>query len=307
MQVTTNCFGMGWVDDPASVLEVCLAMPRPTFAEAAGHLLALEPPAEVFLWKACEKVTGRLLPPRNQGQVGSCVSFGTGSAVEHLVCVEIANGDMEEYRDVCQEVIYAGSRVEVGGGRLGNGDGSLGAWAADFVRRWGIVPRGQIGSYDLSRYDEARCRSWGRSGVPSDLETEAKKHPVKQTALVRSWNEAVASLANGYPIAVCSQVGFEQQTRDQDGFVKPRGNWPHCMALLGYTKGRRPGGFILNSWGESPTMLPPGQAGPIGIGNHSPAGFWVDADVVDGMLRQGDSWAFSSFSGFPARLLNWVI
>lgn len=302
----SNQFGMGWVDDREAVAAVCAAMPQPTFAEAAPHLMG-DGADDVFLWKACVKVTGQLLPPRNQGLIGSCVSFGTASAIEHLMCVEIANGESEDYRDLCQEVIYAGSRVEVGGGRLGAGDGSVGAWAADFVRKWGVIPRGQIGNYDLARYDESRCRSWGRTGVPNDLEPEAKKHPVRQVAQVKSWTECQAAIRNGYPIAVCSTTGFEQQVRDQDGFVKPRGVWPHCMAIVGIVGGRRPGGRILGSWGLSPTLLPPERSGPVGIGDGSPAGFWADADVIDSMLRQNDSWAFSAITGFPTRNLNWLI
>jgi hypothetical protein len=31
--------------------------------------------------------------------------------------------------------------------------------------------------------------------------------------------------------------------------------------------------------------------------------FWVDADVLDRMLGQGDSFALSNYDGFPARRL----
>ena len=47
-------------------------------------------------------------------------------------------------------------------------------------------------------------------------------------------------------------------------------------------------------------------SGPIGLGDHPPWAFWVDADVADRMLRQGDSWALSAFEGFPARKLQWM-
>ena len=87
--------------------------------------------------------------------------------------------------------------------------------------------------------------------------------------------------------------------RDSEGFCAPRGVWNHCMALVGYRRTGRAGGFLLNSWG--------GQAhtGPLGEGNPSPAGFWAEATVIDRMLRQGDSWAFSRVRGFPRRQLEW--
>ena len=71
------------------------------------------------------------------------------------------------------------------------------------------------------------------------------------------------------------------------------------MALVGVRGGERPGGFLLNSWGER------FHSGPTGLGDPSPAGFWAEAGIVDRMLKQGDSWSFSNAVGFPARKLNW--
>ena len=227
----------------------------------------------------------------------SCGCFGTASAIEHLLCVQAANGANEDYRDLVQEVIYGGSRVEIGGGKI-RGDGSIGAWAAKFVSQYGVVPRGTHGTRNLSAYSESLCREFGRSGVPDDLEAIAKQHPVRSVALVRSWSECQAAIRNGYPIAVCSNQGFAM-TRDRDGFCAPRGTWYHCMAIVGIRGGARPGAFVLNSWGAN------AHTGPLGLGDPSPAGFWADATVVDRMLRQGDSWAFSDAVGFPARKLNW--
>lgn len=287
----------GWVNDPAAVRAVSATLPFPHFRDSEAFAAAYDGPEDVFLWDACRKVTGDLLPARDQGSVGSCVSFGTASAIEHLICVQIASGANEEYRDLAQEVIYGGSRVEVGGGSL-RGDGSVGAWAARFVQDWGVVARGVHGSMDLTRYDVARCREFGNRGVPDDLEALAKQHPVRTVANVRSFAECQAAIRNGYPVAVCSDQGFTMQ-RDEDGFCRPRGTWMHCMAIVGVKGSPRPGAFILNSWGAN------AHTGPRGLGNPSPAGFWADAAVVDRMLQQGDSWAFSSFHGFPARRLDW--
>jgi hypothetical protein len=73
------------------------------------------------------------------------------------------------------------------------------------------------------------------------------------------------------------------------------------MCFIGATGGRRPGLCCLQSWGATT----PG--GPVGFGEHPACAFWVDADVAERMLRQGDSWALSAFDGFPARRLDWVI
>jgi hypothetical protein len=73
------------------------------------------------------------------------------------------------------------------------------------------------------------------------------------------------------------------------------------MAIIGVKKGSRPGFFIQNSWGSDWIRGPrvPADA-PAG-------GFWADESVVDRMLRQGDSWAFSDAVGFPARELDFFI
>ena len=70
------------------------------------------------------------------------------------------------------------------------------------------------------------------------------------------------------------------------------------MAVIGVRGGERPGGFLLNSWG------PEAHRGPRYPADAPGCGFWADADVLDRMLAQGDSWAFSRFVGFPAKRLE---
>ena len=107
---------------------------------------------------------------------------------------------------------------------------------------------------DLTHFDPRRARDWGRAGLPDDLEPEARQHLVRTVSLVRTFAEARAALANGYPVAVCSGQGFSM-TRDRDGFCAPRGQWNHCMCFIGATGGRRPGLCCLQSWGPTtPTM-----------------------------------------------------
>lgn len=282
----------GWVDDPEAVRNCVAEMECGTFRETAAFAARWDGAEDVYLWESVRTVTGDLLPARNQGSVGSCVAFATASAIEFLSCVQIDEGDEAAYRDLAQEVIYGGSRVEVGGGRI-RGDGSIGAWAVKWVKDYGVVPRGQHGRHDLRLYDEARCREYGRRGVPDDLEPLAKEHPVRSVANVRSWEECRAAIRNGYPVLVCSSQGFTME-RDEDGFCNPRGRWYHAMAVVGVRGGERPGGFLLNSWG------PNAHRGPRVPGNAPACGFWADADVLDRMLAQGDSWAFSRLVGFPA-------
>jgi len=283
----------GWVRDPAAVEAVRSSLAAPQFTSTAAYRAESAGPEDVFLWDACRSATGALLPPRNQGPIGACVGFGTAAALEHLACVQVADGESEEFRTLAPEIIYAGSRFEIGGDQI-RGDGSVGAWAARFVRDYGVLPRDRYPGLNLTTYDSKLCRKLGRSGVPDSLEAIVKEHPVRTIANVTSFNECRAAIRHGYPLIVCSDQGFTM-TRDDEGFCQPQGQWMHCMAIVGVRGGERPGAFLLNSWGGS------AHTGPRGLGDPSPAGFWADADVVDRMLQQGDSWVFSQFVGFPAR------
>lgn len=290
----------GWHEDPAAVAAVSQTLPFRVFADTpAGKVQEL--PDHVYLWKAYANLPIRGPRSKNQGSVGSCVSFGTNNAIERTVAASIANGSRLEFKLLAEEVTYGGSRVEVGGGRI-RGDGSVGAWAAQFVQKWGIVAREQHGSHDLREYNESRCRTWGRTGVPAELETLAREHPVRDITRVSTWQEAKQALASGYGIAVCSNQGFTMR-RDSRGVAHPSGSWAHCMCLDGYhvDSDGREYGHIENSWGPS------AHSGPVGWGDPPPSGFWAESRVIERMLRAGDSWAFSDVKGFPAKKMDWFI
>lgn len=294
-----NEFATGWVEDSGAVAALIQELPQPYASETqAGQVEEL--PERVWLWEVARKVTGSLLPPRNQGAVGSCVSFGTARAIEYSMVCEIFSGEPEQFSELATEIIYGGSRVEIGGGRLST-DGSVGAWAADWCRKYGVLAREKYADFDMTKYDEKRCRDWGKSGIPQTLEDLAKLHPTRSTTQVRNWEEARRMLASGYGISVCSSQGFSM-VRDGNGVAAPKGVWNHCLALAGYDSiNGQQFGRLDNSWGGE------AHSGPVGPGAPGPEGFWASAIIIDKMLRQGDSWAFSCFDGFPARRLRWVI
>jgi hypothetical protein len=291
-------YTMGWVDEPAQVEAVVSTLPFQSFGEtpAGKHTDLDQIPEQVWGWDLYKLATGSQWPVVDQKSVGSCVSFGTANAILYTQCAEVVGGDPEEVLMPCQEVIYGGSRYEVNGGRVPfRGDGSVGAWAAKFVNQWGVLPRGIYGSYDLTTYSETRCRQYGASGVPAELETLAKKNPVQDITLVTSFDDACLALANGMGISVCSNRGFRIR-RDSEGFATPSGSWAHCMAFIGYRRtGKRPGLFCVNSWG------PNAHTGPTVTPDAPVSGFMVDADVAERMLQAKDSWAFSKFQGFPSK------
>ncbi|VTS08549.1 C1 family peptidase [Tuwongella immobilis] len=288
----------GWVADPDAVAEVAKVQPSPTIAQTpAGGVPVESLPDHAYLWELERNVTGQNPPPQNQKSVGSCVSFGTARAIERTLAGQRQGAPPVR---LVEEVIYGGSRVEIGGGRI-SGDGSIGAWAAEFVKQYGVLERGAYPGYDLRSYSESLCRDFGRLGVPDPLEPTVRKFPVKSITQVTTWTEAKQALASRYGIAISSSQGFQMQ-RDSRGICGPFGRWMHCMCLDGYHRDAdgTEYGHIENSWGAD------AHRGPVGWGNPSTAGFWARADVIDKMLRQGDSWAFSDVQGFPARL-DWLL
>lgn len=252
----------------------------------------------VLLWKPFEFVTGGELVPHYQ-EIGDCVGHAYGLGVDVLTATQIVLKNRNErwVTKSSTEIIYAGSRVQVGEGKVGFEDGSIGVWAAEFCRRWGVLLRQAYldGAYDFTRYCGQTARSMGRprAGVPVELEPLCKEHPVKTSALVRTWAECRDAVANGYPVTMCSNIGFNT-VRDSEGFLhRGRRPWYHAMTIIGVDDAyRRPGALVQNSWGPNWVTGPTRHGQPKGS-------FWCDASVIDAAMQQGDSVALSGYVGYP--------
>jgi len=299
----------GWQSKPEETAAIRESLPfgQRYFSETpAGKAVLGNEEDDIFLTDAALSVRGDFLPIRDQGQIGSCVSFGTTTAIEHLILIQIAEASRlgipppTEYRDLAQEIMYGGSRVEIGGGRI-RGDGSVTAWAAKFAQEYGVVARDKYDGLDLTTYSVTTCRKLGASGVSSAMEAVAKKSPVKSFTFVRSAAEASKALHQLYPIAVGSSQGFGNSgpwNTDSLGRLKASGTWGHCMAVLGVAKLSDGKKYFLfeNSWSDKV------HQGPKGGKNVPKSGvFFVDWDTADRMFAEGDAVAFSEAVGFPPK------
>lgn len=298
----------GWVPNPEATDRFVASLPYPTLATAGSQLK--DDGKDVVLYPAILRVAPRY--SRVAQEIGSCVGHGFAGCVDALSATEITvHGEAEEWKGRCLEAsIYAASRVEVRGRPNYGGDGSYGAAAAEAVTRFGVL------HYDVdydgekfTSYSGEREKQWGATGIPDRLEKFSKQRLVKTCTKIESFDELCLALSSGYPCAVCSSQGFTLK-RDADGFCKPWSQWLHCMALIGKRGGRRPGALCWNSWGPR-SNSGPHYSGIEGFSMpHAFSGctFWIDADVVDRMLRVGsDSFALSSYDGFPPRKLpNWT-
>ena len=281
----------GWVYDWREVERYLAASRRPSFAASAAPIRGSGKGKTQLGFLDMRQIVGRDLI--NRQTIGDCVSHGFGLARDTLACSQIVQGLPQRWVAPCAtEVIYGLSRVECGRGRI-NGDGSVGSWAADAITKYGTLSRLQYGRIDLREYSGDRARQYGRTGCPDELEPPARDLLVQTAALATTYDEAVDALFNKFPIPVCSNRGFSDQ-RDAEGFASPSGTWQHCMAFIAVDDNpRRPGLLCQNSWGPDWIRGPKRHNQPDGS-------FWVDADVADRMLRQGDSYALSGFVGYPS-------
>jgi hypothetical protein len=291
----------GWVED-AEQIATNLDPARTLHFATTPAGRAVMGDEDVFTYRTVRKVAklpADRYPNINQGNVGSCVGAATKHGFDIAQAGAIASGEPFDWKPASAEVVYAMSRIDVGRGQI-RGDGSLGRWACDAAKLGALAPMERIGAHDLSAYSAARARDWGARGVPAEVKAVAKNHPVKGAALVRTAAEVKRALAQVYPVVVCSTVGFDDAsgrvgTRDAQGFIRPRGTWPHAMCFIAWRAGPRAGALCLNSWGDR------AHGGPVWPEDMPVAAFWVDEAVVERMVSQGDSFALSDVQGFPQR------
>jgi hypothetical protein len=228
-------------------------------------------------------------------QIGDCTSFGAKNAMEYLQCTRIIlDGQNEEFYSIYPPYFYGCSRVFIGQGQI-SGDGSLGVWTQAAAKQYGVLA---ASTPNCPLYSGQIASSWGSNGPDQQFIPVAKKNPVQTTAKITTQEDAASALYHGYPITVCSNQGFSYDV-DSQGFHVAQGTWGHCMTLIGYEDHPTFGLYfiILNSWGDMfghLTDFTSGEALPIGV-------IRAHGDVVDSMLKAdgGDSFAYSSFEGFP--------
>jgi hypothetical protein len=283
----------GWIDDHRKVDQVMGILPHPVFGITARPIKDTGKGKIALLYLAVRQVTGGDIC--HLQTIGDCISQGWSLLVDVVKCNQIANGLREKFTGLtATEVIYAGARHEVGQDQVGRGDGAVGAWASLFVSTFGTLVRGRYGDIDLSTYDGNRARAWGMPGVgiPDELEPIIREHPIRTVSMVQSYAEARDAICNGHPVACCSNRGF-RPIRDAEGFAMPEGEWGHCTCFIGVDDASgRPGLLDMNSWGPDWIDGPKRHDQPDGS-------FWVDAEVVDEMFAEQDSFAGSGYNGFP--------
>lgn len=267
------------------------------------------------LWKLFEIATNAPLKPHSQPNEGDCVGQAYALGCDLLACADIfMRFEPEKWVEKASvEMIYAGSRVQIGDGAIGRADGSYGEWAARFVKEYGVLHRLKYGDIDLRGYSAERSDYYSTRGVPQELIPIAREHPCATYTKITTWPQARDALYVGQPILLCSSYAFERQ-RDSNGFAAQllsrrhkrflryysfRPKWFHCLLLAGYEEIVKPyGGLIINSWDENWISGPKRLGQPEGS-------FWATPEEIERMLQDWeDCFAISNYVGHPQKFLQ---
>lgn len=253
-------------------------------------------PERLVFWDAEKLLLGNWLPNTPQ-QIGDCVSWGCKHVVDRLSIFEIIRlGQNEEFHASFAPYFYGISRCQIGGNRIG-GDGSMGSWAAEGVKKYGVLRADAEG---CPTYSGSIARQWGgRSGPPDKFIEIAKPHLIRSAARITSAEELKQAICNGYPCTIASMRGFAMRLKDRDGksWFVGRDTWPHQMWIAGYDSKPQPCFYRGNNWG--PDAHGPQLDGP-------PGGGWQTFEELDRELRDSgvECYAFSQFDGFPGQKLD---
>ncbi len=293
-----NAYKDGFVGswcDPDDTDRLLGELPHPLFGVAAPSLYSTGKGKVALLHKSISKFDPSFGAHERQ-TTGDCVSHSTRNAVDDTRSHEIIGGQREDF-------VARGATEAIYGSRGHGGQGMSCAVAARFVHKnGGILVRKDYGFIDLSTYNSRVGTSWGRSGVPSAVKEQGKKHQVQTISLVKSVEEARDAIANGYALSVCSNYGFSSK-RDKNGIARRSGSWNHAMSWISMDDSheiyKETLFLVQNSWGAF-------NGGPKRF-DQPDGSFWIREKDARGMLNQNGAWAFSDVNGFPPRKVDWTI
>lgn len=270
-------------------------------------LIGDQPKSDIHLWKPLLKLMPDWKPSR-QG-IGDCVSHGLAHGLLFSTAVAAARG-------LCRfpgtyfatEVIYGGARVEAPNKRIdAGGDGAIPEYGIRWLEKWGAVLRLNFAditgnpAHDYRVYDAKKAKEHGMYGAGGQndggkIDKLATEHPVQASTAITTLDEFVASLTNGYPIAIGCSAGYGDMKRNAEGVCRWTGTWYHeqCYIGLRFWKGRIQG-RKLQSWGMGCASGPdPGIDDPMISG----CSWWVDEPDLVKEIKSGSLNAICSVGNF---------
>lgn len=269
----------------------------------------------IRLWKIWERVAKTDFVPHRQ-EIGDCVSQACALGLETQSAVNNLRygGKFDWQGKISTEALYIAARGDIAQGAFGPFDGCTGSYMVRACEQLGVLPRDKYSNgdehFDVSEYNPRLAKELASSplyrpieGIPKWLEPRMGKTKLLHGVLIDGgWRQACDFVANGYPIMLCSGVGYDTKP-DSDGFLrKQRKGWNHSMLLWGIdSASTREGGCIANSWGDN--WVEPGSTHKYGC---PPGCFWADAHNIDKMLADEDSYALVEYRGPEAKDIDYI-
>lgn len=269
------------------------------------------PAKKVLLFDWSKEANGGKHLPTFFQYSGSCVGQGLGKAWWTLIGVQVAKLGQVIATTMPMFLVAYGKSRELMGAR-GKGEGSLGSTAAKAAQLYGAPPSDMEG-LPKPTIQEDGSLTYGKAteiafsygpAIDRKWHDAAKPYLIRTVAPVRTSDDVREAIVNGYPCTIASNWGGLQDARgritpcpvEKGVLLNRRASvWPHQMCVIGWWEHPDLGEifFVQNSWGTKVHGTCPTGA-PLG-------GFWVKKADMDYITRQGDSFAFSSFVGYPAQ------
>lgn len=269
------------------------------------------------LWEFVRKVNGGKDPTYNWQQTGSCVGAGWGNMSLVTQGVEISmKGESEQYKWLWWPFTYGKGRQR--GGISGSGEGSFGSAQAEAATIDGSFELDPANEPDLP--DPTIRDGWAIVPAATELEWSngAKikqnwvslgvKHLFKTAAVMKSADNCIDALANGYAITQASMFGFSPMVPPVEGKGENQirlvrrwnAQWAHQTWVDEFWDHPDVGPVFRwgNNWG--PTAHNTNGSTPSGYPNN---GVYITYQLMDQICksRDGEVFAFSAYDGFPAR------
>lgn len=304
----------GWIPFDQRESEVVLATDKIVAEMPKFHVRGRYTAADrrYALWKFAKQHTNEFLKYIWQ-LTGSCVGAGGGNMLMTLIYVEIVLGrESEIFRVLWWLFTYGRSRFH--SGIRGRGDGSTGAGWAKAITEDGVFEIDPEGYPDLPDFKEVQKWLQISSNTEMDWSDGAKiapqwfkvgkEHLVKTAARIRSAEEGIEALINGYPLTQASNFGFRSSKVVGTPAIRLApwdGSWSHMTYIDEYWDHPTEGEIVRwgNNWG-------PDAHGPP-VGDEPPGGVYITKATFDKICRNGEVYAYSAFEGFPGREINWAL
>jgi len=300
----------GWEENPEGIKAA--AQQWGSLFEVNGSLAGPSSDKNIHLWNALRAVHPKWR--RGAQKIGDCVSWGSELAATTIMALQAVDGKQKWITEAATESIYGLCRVEaLNKKRGGRSDGAFGYAAAKAVNKYGILLRSDyskltgIDEHDLRKYSGTKAKSWGDYGCGGSkdkgkLDELAKKYPVKQVAQIKTVEELVAAITNGYPVTIASGYGFGRMKRDENGVCPRSGTWYHQMVILGIQhRAGQVDSRCFQSWGPASASGPdPGIEWSAASG----CSWWINERTMAGLLKSGDCWAYGNLEGFPKQSIS---